>query len=122
MSLFLPKELNLSDFVYKDNHKNINNDVFLSLLALRISQFNDYDKKDGEISDKKYNEKIFGFNKTIYGKKIYLYSIVDEKIISNEINSFNINILYDNLTIKESQYIQAKSQIHTIVMKYLVEI
>jgi len=100
MSLFLPEELNLSDFLYKDHRKNINedNDVFLDLLTLRINQFNDYEKKDRKFTDEKYDEKIFGFNKNISGDKFYLYSIMDEEIISERINNYNINTLIENLT------------------------
>jgi len=100
MTLFLPEELNLSDFLYKDHRKIINkdNDVFLDLLILRINQFNDYVKKDRKFTDEKYDEKIFGFNKNISGDKFYLYSIMDEEIISERINNYNINTLIENLT------------------------
>ena len=101
MSLFLPKELNLSDFQYKDYHKNINNDVFLNLLRLRIDQFNDYEKRDGKITDKKFNEKIFGFNKNIQGNNFYLYSIMDKEIILNKLKNYDINTLFENLTAAE---------------------
>ena len=97
MSLFFPEKLNSSDFQYKDYHKNINNDIFLNLLKLRINQFNDYEKKDGKITDKRYNEKIFGFNKS------YLYSTMDEDILSEKLNVFNINSLFENLTAPKSQ-------------------
>ena len=110
MSLFLPEKLNLSDFQYKDYHKKINNDIFLNLLQLRINQFNDYEKKDGNITDKRYNEKIFGFNKNKSGKKFYLYSIMDEKIISEKIKMVNINSLFENLTAAESQIDMSKKQ------------
>ena len=79
MSLFFSEKLNLSDFLYTDYHKNINNDVFLQLLSLRINEFNDYEKKDGIITDKKYNEKIFGLIK-IYLKAIFIYILQWRKI------------------------------------------
>lgn len=97
MSLFFPEKLNSSDFQYKDYHKNINNDIFLNLLKLRINQFNNYEKKDGKITDERYNEKIFGFNKS------YLYSTMDEDILSEKLNVFNINSLFENLTAPKSQ-------------------
>ena len=103
MSLFLPEELNVSDFQYKDYHKKIKNDIFLNLLKLRISQFNEYEKKDGKITDKRYNEKIFGFNKKISRQNFYLYSTMDEAIISEKIQKYNINSLFENLTAAESQ-------------------
>ena len=108
-SLFLPVELNLSDFVYKDYHKNINNDVFLNLLKLRIKEFNEYEKKNGKILDEKYNEKIFGFNKNILGNNFYLYSIMDKKIISDKLENVNINKLFEDLTAAESQIDRSKT-------------
>ena len=102
MSLFFPEKLNLSDFLYTDYHKNLRDDIFLQLLSLRINQFNDFEKKDGIITDKKYNEKIFGFKKNL-SKQFYLYSIMDEEIISEKIKNPNINTLFDNLIAAESQ-------------------
>ena len=111
ISLFFTERLNLSDFQYNDSHKNINNDVFLQLLSLRINEFNDYEKEDGIITDEKYNEKIFGFNKNISGTNFYLYSIMDEKIISEKINNININTLFENLAASESQIDLSKKPI-----------
>ena len=103
MSLFLPGELNISDFQYYDYHKNINNDVFLSLLKLRIDQFNKYKKGNEIITDEAYNDKIFGFNQNISGKNYYLYSIMDKEIISNKLEKYKIDQLFENLTGVESQ-------------------
>ena len=107
MSLFFSEKLNLSDFQYNDYHKNINNDVFLQLLSLRINEFNDYEKKDGIITDKKYNEKIFGFKKNL-SHQFYLYSIMDEEILSEKIKNPNINTLFENLIAEESQIDKSK--------------
>ena len=108
ISLFLPNKLNLSDFQYTDFHQKINNDVFLNLLQLRISQFNDYEKNNGQITDKSYNEKIFGFYKNISEKAYYLYSIMDKKIISEKFQRKNINSLFENLIASESQIFMSK--------------
>ena len=102
-SLFFSEKLNLSDFQYNDYHKNINNDVFLQLLSLRINEFNDYEKKDGIITDKKYNEKIFGFNQNKSKRNYYLYSTMEKDIISKKLTKINITNLYEELTGKESQ-------------------
>ena len=72
MSLFLPEELNLSDFVYKDYHKNINNDVFLNILKLRINQFNDYEKRMEKLLTKNIMKKYLDLIK-IYLERNFIY-------------------------------------------------
>ena len=72
MPLFLPEELNLSDFVYKDYHKNINNDVFLNLIKLRINQFNDYEKRMEKLLTKNIMKKYLDLIK-IYLERNFIY-------------------------------------------------
>ena len=103
MSLFFSEKLNLSDFLYTDSHKNLGDDIFLQLLSLRIKEFNDLEKKDGIITDKKYNEKIFGFNKNMSGSNFYLYSTMEKDIISKKLTNININQLFEDLIGGEPQ-------------------
>ena len=103
MSLFFSEKLNLSDFQYNDSYKKINNDVFLQLLSLRINEFNKYEIKNGIITDKKYNEKKFGFYKNISGSNYYLYSTMEKDIISKKLTNINIQKLFEDLTGRESQ-------------------
>ena len=110
ISLFLPGKLSLSDFQYTDFHNNINNDIFLSLLKLRIDQFNTFDKNDGKITDKNYNERIFGFNTNKGRNNFYLYSIMDKKIISDKLQNYNIETLFENLTAAQSQVDQYQKE------------
>ena len=87
ISILLSKDLILYDFQYAVyyNKMNIFNDIFLKTLIKRIKEYNHLKKKNGVICDNKYNERIFGFNFNVNNNYYYLYSTIDDDIISNKL-------------------------------------
>ena len=83
--MLLSKDLNVSDFQYVEYNKNNNNDIFLKTLIKRIKEYNKLRKNKGVLDDDNYNEKIFGFNFNVNNNYFYLYSTIDEDIISNKL-------------------------------------
>jgi hypothetical protein len=107
ISLLLSKDLNISDFQCDKYYKKNNNNIFLKTLIKRIKEYNKLRKNKGAIDDDNYNEKIFGFNFNINNNNFYLYSTLDEDIISNKLkekhqNKNDNNIDYfEELTFEE---------------------
>jgi hypothetical protein len=91
ISLLLSKDLNISDFQCDKYYKKNNNNIFLKTLIKRIKEYNKLRKNKGAIDDDNYNEKIFGFNFNINNNNFYLYSTLDEDIISNKLKEIHQN-------------------------------
>jgi len=107
VSLLLPKKLFLSDFQFSEFYKKfkkiekiegfeIENDLYLKTLENRIQAYN---------NGVNYNEKIFGFDFNVNNNYYYLYSTIDDDIISNKLKeniNKNKNVDYfDELTFEE---------------------
>ena len=107
ISIFLTKNqkiLKLSDFQYFDYHKYINDDIFIELLNKRINEYNNLIIKNKDLNNiNLYNNKIYGFHSNISENNYYLYTIMDQEIISNKLNKLNYINLFNNLTGAESQ-------------------
>ena len=100
VSLLLSKKLFLTDFQFSELYKKfkkiekieIEIDLFLKTLVNRIEAYN---------NGVNYNEKIFGFDFNVYNNYYYLYSTIDDDIISIKLKE-NKNVDYfDELTFEE---------------------
>jgi len=103
VSLLLPKKLFLSDFQFSEFYKKfkkiekienfeIENDLYLKTLENRIQAYN---------NGVNYNEKIFGFDFNVNNNYYYLYSAIDDDIISNKLKENKNEDYFDELTFEE---------------------